>query len=102
MKKHKYHVAKNFTVDDGDFRLVEEELRYEQRYEGRAYHKAVVVCDCGNERQAFVTEFGLMGKKNDKNVVCCPECAAKRGATPAEILIMRLMSRQNEGRRSTV
>ena len=63
MKKHKYHVAKNFTVDDGDFRLLEEELRYEQRYEGRAYHKAVVVCDCGNERQAFVTEFGLWARR---------------------------------------
>ena len=102
MEKHKYHVAKNFPVDDGDFRLVEQELKYEQRYEGRAYHKAVVVCDCGQERQALVTEFGPIGGKKEKNVVCCPECAAKRGATPAESLIMRLMSRQNEGRRSTV
>ena len=101
MKKHKYHVAKNIPVNDGDFRFVEEELEYEQRYEGRAYRKAIVVCSCGQERQAFVTKLGPIGRKTDKNVVCCPECAAKRGATLAESLIMRLMSRQNEGRKST-
>lgn len=98
MKKHKYHVVKNIPVNDGDFRLVEEELEYEQRYGGRAYRKAIVVCSCGQERQAFVTKLGPIGRKTDKNVVCCPECAEKyaemHGAGQAENLIGRLLLRQ--------
>ena len=89
MKKHKYHVAKNYPVNNGDFKLVEEGLQYEQKYKGRAYRKAVVVCDCGKERQAFVTEFGPVGRKAEKNVVCCPECAANKygKANPSVMLI---------------
>ena len=89
MNKLKYHVSKNYPVDNGDFKLIEEGLQYEQKYKGRAYRKAVVVCDCGKERQAFVTEFGPVGRKTEKNVVCCPECAGRRGATPAPGLLMR-------------
>ena len=82
-------------MDNVDFGLTEEELKIE----GRAYRRTVVVCDCGKERDALVTDLGSMG---EKNVVCCPRCAANRGATPAESLIMRLMSRRREGRRAAI